>query len=40
MFKGGEMIFADSEKDAYGHAKLGGIGDMVSAELKESFRKI
>jgi 6-phosphofructokinase 1 len=35
MFKGGEMIFADSEKDAYGHAKLGGIGDMVSEKLKE-----
>jgi len=35
MFKGGKMIFADSEKDAYGHAKLGGIGDMVSAKLKE-----
>jgi ATP-dependent phosphofructokinase / diphosphate-dependent phosphofructokinase len=35
MFKGGEMIFADNEKDAYGHAKLGGIGDMVSAKLKE-----
>ena len=29
------MIFSDSEKDAYGHAKLGGIGDMVSAKLKE-----
>ncbi len=35
MFKGGEMIFSDMEKDAYGHAKLGGIGDLVSAELKE-----
>jgi len=35
MFKGGEMIFSDSEKDAYGHAKLGGIGDMVSIKLKE-----
>ena len=35
MFRGGQMIFADSEKDAYGHAKLGGIGDMVSAKLKE-----
>ena len=35
MFKGGAMIFADSEKDAYGHAKLGGIGEMVSAKLKE-----
>ena len=35
MFKGGEMIFANMEKDAYGHAKLGGIGELVSAELKE-----
>jgi 6-phosphofructokinase len=35
MFEGGEMIFADSTKDAYGHAKLGGIGDLVSAKLKE-----
>jgi 6-phosphofructokinase len=34
MFKGGEMVFTDSEKDAYGHAKLGGIGDLVSIELK------
>ena len=35
MFAGGEMIFENREKDAYGHAKLGGIGDLVSAELKE-----
>ncbi|MCX6330476.1 MAG: 6-phosphofructokinase [Bacteroidia bacterium] len=35
MFKGGEMIFTDSEKDAYGHAKLGGIGDVVSQKIKE-----
>jgi 6-phosphofructokinase len=35
MFDGGEMIFTDSTKDAYGHAKLGGIGDLVSAKLKE-----
>jgi 6-phosphofructokinase 1 len=35
MFKGGQMIFTNMEKDAYGHAKLGGIGDLVSAELKE-----
>jgi ATP-dependent phosphofructokinase / diphosphate-dependent phosphofructokinase len=35
MFKGGEMIFANSEKDAYGHAKLGGIGDIVSSQLKD-----
>jgi 6-phosphofructokinase len=34
MFKGGQMIFANSETDAYGHAKLGGIGDLVSNELK------
>jgi 6-phosphofructokinase 1 len=35
MFKGGEMIFSDSERDAYGHAKLGGIGDVVGQKLKE-----
>ena len=35
MFKGGEMIFLNAERDAYGHAKLGGIGDLVSAKLKE-----
>jgi len=35
MFEGGEMIFEDKTKDAYGHAKLGGIGDIVSAKLRE-----
>jgi ATP-dependent phosphofructokinase / diphosphate-dependent phosphofructokinase len=35
MFKGGEMVFASDEKDAYGHAKLGGIGDLVSQEIKQ-----
>jgi 6-phosphofructokinase 1 len=35
MFKGGEMVFENDIKDAYGHAKLGGIGDLVSAKLKE-----
>ncbi len=39
MFKGGEMIFSDSERDAYGHAKLGGIGDIVSVKLKELSSK-
>ena len=39
MFEGGEMIFSDSEKDAYGHAKLGGIGDVVSQKLKELSSK-
>ncbi len=36
MFEGrNEMIFKDAEKDQYGHAKLGGIGDAVSAKIKE-----
>ncbi len=35
MFAGGEMMFADAEKDMFGHAKLGGIGNLVSAEIKE-----
>jgi len=34
IFKGGEMIFQNQEKDAYGHAKLGGIGDIVSREIR------
>jgi 6-phosphofructokinase 1 len=34
MFDGGEMIFTDHEQDAYGHKKLGGIGEMISYELK------
>jgi 6-phosphofructokinase len=35
MFEGGEMVFLDAERDAYGHAKLGGIGDLVSAQIKK-----
>jgi 6-phosphofructokinase len=35
MFEGGEMVFESDVTDAYGHAKLGGIGDLVSARLKE-----
>jgi len=35
MFKGGEMVFKDLTTDAYGHKKLGGIGDLVSEELKK-----
>ena len=35
MFKGGEMVFEDRTTDAFGHAKLGGIGDLISARLKE-----
>jgi 6-phosphofructokinase len=34
MFEGGEMIFKDRTTDAFGHAKLGGIGDLVSEQLK------
>ena len=34
MFKGGKMVFKDRTTDAYGHAKLGGIGDLVSEEIK------
>ncbi|MFA4965349.1 MAG: 6-phosphofructokinase [Thermoleophilia bacterium] len=32
---GGEMVFMGGEKDQYGHAKLGGIGQRVSAGIKE-----
>jgi 6-phosphofructokinase len=35
MFEGGEMVFSDKTQDAFGHAKLGGIGDLVSAKLAE-----
>lgn len=35
MYEGGEMVFEDRTTDAYGHAKLGGIGDLVSARIKE-----
>ncbi|MCK4489792.1 MAG: ATP-dependent 6-phosphofructokinase [Anaerolineales bacterium] len=39
MFTGGEMVFKDSNLDAYGHKKLGGIGDLVSEELKNRSAK-
>ncbi|NMC11476.1 MAG: phosphofructokinase [Chloroflexi bacterium] len=35
MFEGGEMVFKDKTTDAFGHAKLGGIGDLVSAKIVE-----
>ena len=38
-FETGEMVFTDMEKDAFGHAKLGGIGDMVSTELRNRSAK-
>ncbi len=34
MFEGGEMVFQDRTTDAYGHAKLGGIGDLVASEIQ------
>src|SRR4051812_17186739 len=34
-FEGGDMVFQGTTTDAYGHAKLGGIGDLVSAELTQ-----
>jgi 6-phosphofructokinase len=33
MFEGGEMVFQSSTADAFGHKKLGGIGEAVSEEL-------
>ncbi len=39
MFEGGEMVFMDRSTDAYGHAKLGGIGDLVSASVQERTGK-
>jgi 6-phosphofructokinase 1 len=39
MFEGGEMVFADRSTDAYGHAKLGGIGDLVASRIRELSAK-
>ncbi len=39
MFEGGEMVFQDQTTDAFGHAKLGGIGDLLSSELKDRSAK-
>jgi len=38
-FEGGEMIFEGDSTDAYGHKKLGGIGDLVSERIKELSAK-
>jgi 6-phosphofructokinase len=35
MFHGGEMVFSDDARDAYGHAKLGGIGDLIASRIEE-----
>jgi 6-phosphofructokinase len=39
MYEGGEMVFSHQERDAYGHAKLGGIGEMVSQGIKDLTAK-
>ena len=33
-FDGGEMVLQDQATDAYGHAKLGGIGDLVAERIR------
>jgi 6-phosphofructokinase len=33
-FMNGNMVFQGNDADAYGHKKLGGIGDMVAEQLK------
>lgn len=38
-FEGSEMIFEGDSTDAYGHKKLGGIGDLVSERIKELSAK-
>ena len=35
MFEGAEMAFEHETTDAFGHKKLGGMGDLVSEKLKE-----
>jgi 6-phosphofructokinase len=36
MFEGSsDMVFSNQETDAFGHKKLGGIGDLVAERLKE-----
>ena len=39
MFEGGEMVFENQTTDAYGHAKLGGIGDAIAAAMKVASPK-
>jgi 6-phosphofructokinase 1 len=39
MFEGGEMVFEGESADAYGHKKLGGIGDLVAEEVKNRSPK-
>jgi 6-phosphofructokinase 1 len=38
-FEDGDMVFEGRSTDAYGHAKLGGIGDRVAAAIKSASPK-
>jgi 6-phosphofructokinase len=38
-FEGGGMVFEGDSADAYGHKKLGGIGDLVSEKVRELSAK-
>lgn len=35
VFEGVDMVFKEQTKDAFGHAKLGGIGELVAERMKE-----
>jgi 6-phosphofructokinase len=37
--EGGEMVFSSGAVDTFGHAKLGGIGDLVAESFKELSKK-
>jgi len=39
MFEGGEMIFEGEATDAFGHKKLGGIGDIVAEKVSARSAK-
>ena len=39
MFEGGEMVFEHDTADAFGHRKLGGIGDLVFRQAEGAFRQ-
>lgn len=37
--EGGEMTLVSGEKDAFGHVRLGGIGDRIAAEIEQRTGK-
>src|SRR5258707_1740671 len=39
IFEGGEMVFESESADAYGHKKLGGIGEIVGEKIREVSAK-